>query len=542
MKSGIQKAMANRPNIIFIMSDDHASHAISCYSENPEPKRPVINQTPNIDRIANEGMRFDNCFCTNSICGPSRAVILTGKHSHHPLNQIRTFTHFNNKFPHVAKDLQRGGYQTAMIGKWHLGTGPDHCPTGFDYWKVLPGQGMYHDPVFFEMDENHPGGKKVREEGYVTDILTDETLRWLDARDKEKPFFVMLHHKAPHREWETDEKHMNMYKDEEIPLPYSFDDKYTTSKARANARMRIDRDFVPIDVDVIPPKDQPFMMRMPVPTEEELDDYELIPYNPLTDEEGEPVKFSSLEERKQFLYQRYMKKYLRVIASIDDNIGRILDYLEENELAKDTVVIYTSDQGFFLGDHGWYDKRFMYEESLRMPFVIKYPREIPAGSVSTELITNLDFAQTWLDWANLEPEKPMQGRSFREVCQGNPPKDWRNSMYYRYWLDRDSAHDTTAHYGIRTVGPNRKPMKLIYYYADGLDTPDSNQRLLLAPLDLEPSEHVREWELFDLEEDPFEMNNVYHDPKYAQIVEDLREELHELQAEALDEPYPGETN
>ena len=528
---------SDSPNIIFIMSDDHASHAISCYTKN-DPKRPVINETPNLDRIGNEGMRFENCFCTNSICTPSRAVILTGKYSHHPQNQVCTFLPMDNSLPTVAKDLRNNGYQTAMIGKWHLGIGPEHCPTGFDYWKVLPGQGDYHNPLFIEKDPETPGGKRVREEGYATDLITDYTIDFIENRDKDKPFFVMCHHKAPHRPWIPDEKHKHMYENEDIPIPATFDDDYSTSKARENAHMRIDRDFNSGDVKCIPPIGVGFGMRLDVPPEEELDSYELVPYDPLDeDKEFDPVTFSSLEERKKFLYQRYIKEYLRVIASIDDNVGRLLDMLDEEGLAENTIVIYTSDQGFFLGDHGWYDKRFMYEESLKMPFLIKYPKEISPGNVNTDLVLNVDFAPLWLDYAGVTVPDEMQGKSFRSILQGNTPEEWRTSMYYRYWLERDGAHDTTAHYGIRTVGPSRREMKLIYYYSDGLGIEDTEKQLSGAPIDAEPSFHPREWECFDLDKDPYEMENVYKDPEYQDIIKQLKDEMHELQNKLGDIPY-----
>jgi arylsulfatase A-like enzyme len=539
--------MSDRPNIIFIMSDDHASHAISCYTKNHEPKRPVINETPNIDRIANEGIRLDNCFCTNAICTPSRAVILTGKHSQHPLNGVLTFLPMDNSLPTVAKDLQNNGYQTAMIGKWHLGKGPKHCPTGFDYWKVLPGQGLYHNPTFREMDPNIPGGKEITQKGYVTDIITDDSINWMKKRDPSKPFFLMCHHKAPHRSWKPDLKHMDMYKDVEIPYPETFDDDHTSSKARENARMRIERDFNSEDIKCFPPIGVGFYERFELPTEEELENYQLHPYNPFDIEENNdefddeeelpPVEFKTLKERKKWLYQTYIKDYLRVIASVDDNIGRLLDYLDEEKLTENTIVIYTSDQGFFLGDHGWYDKRFMYEESLRMPFVMRYPKEIKPGQVSNDLILNLDFAETWLDYAGVSIPKEMQGLSVRENLKGNTSQKWRDSMYYRYWMDRDGSHDTTAHYGIRTVGPNRKEMKLIYYYADGLGIKDTGGYLHGVKEGTVPSEHIKEWECFDLEKDPFEMNNIYSDPEYAEIISELKEEMYKLQKEALDEPY-----
>jgi len=463
-----------RPNILFIMSDDHASHAMSCYDSR-------INETPNLDRVANEGMRFDNCFCTNSICTPSRATILTGTYNH--INKVTTLaSKIDGRILTFPKLLQKAGYQTAMIGKWHLGHGGIHDPTGFDYWNVLPGQGLYHNPIVIEM------GKEKVIEGYATDIITDLSLGWLEERNPERPFCLMCHHKAPHRPWEPDAKHAQMYDDIEIPEPETFNDDYSErARAAADARMRIDRDLTLTDV------------KQPVP-------------------EG-----LSPEEVKSWKYQRYIKDYLRCVASVDDNVGRLLDYLDEHDLTENTIVIYTSDQGFFLGDHGWYDKRFMYEESLRMPFIIRYPREIVPGTVSQDMILNADFAPTFLDYAGIDVPKEMQGRSFRPSLNGRTPSDWQRSMYYRYWMHL-AHHNVYAHYGLRTLR-----YKLIYYYADALGQPGAIDERK------EP-----EWELFDLEKDPCELHNVYHNPEYAGAVADLREELHRRQAAVRDEPYPDE--
>lgn len=459
-----------QPNILFIMSDDHAAHAISAYGSQ-------VNETPQIDRIANEGARFDNCFCTNSICAPSRAVILSGVHSH--LNGVLTLAdRFDGAQDTFPKRLQETGYQTAIFGKWHLGHGEEADPTGFDRWAVLPGQGLYHDPAFFVM------GERVQLEGYATDLITDYALDWLRGRDRKRPFMAMVHHKAPHRPWEPDDKHQHLYEDIDIPLPPTFDDDYTNrSNAAKNAKMRIESDLYPVDL-----------------------------------KEDVPEGLTPAEE-KRWKYQRYIKDYLRCVASIDDNVGRILDYLDEQGLTDDTVVIYTSDQGFFLGDHGWYDKRFMYEESLRMPFLIRYPREIPAGSVIEAMVTNLDFAPTFLDYAGLEATERMQGRSCRDIAAGEPaPEDWPTAMYYRYWMHL-AHHNVPAHYGIRTLDH-----KLIYYYGEALGTTESID---------EPTEP--EWELFDLKADPMELRSVYGDPAYAEVQQALKDELYRLKAQYGDE-------
>ena len=398
-----------QPNIVFIMSDDHAAHAMSCYGSK-------INETPNLDRIAEEGMRLDNCFCTNSICAPSRASILTGLYNHK--NGVKTLgDQFDSRQTTVQRILKENGYQTALIGKWHLGHGENHDPADFDYWTVFPGQGDYNDPAMIEM-----GTEKVVP-GYATDIVTDKSIEWIQNRDKDKPFMLMCHHKAPHRPWVPDEKHAHLYEDVTIPEPETFHDDYEgKAEAAKEATMRIDRDLTFRDVKAEPPEGL---------TEREL---------------------------KSWYYQRYIKDYLRCVASIDDNVGRLLDYLDEEGLAEDTMIMYTSDQGFFLGDHGWYDKRFMYEESLRMPFIIRYPRAIKKGSSSKDFALNVDFAETFLDYAGIEIPEFMQGRSLRPIFEGKTP----------------------------------------------------------------------EGELFDLEKDPYEMNNVYHDAEYAEIVEELKQELTRL--------------
>lgn len=466
--------MSERPSILLIMSDDHAAHAMGCYGS-------VINETPNLDRIANEGMRFDNCFCTNSICTPSRATILTGTYNH--VNDVTTLaSRMDGRLLTFPKLLQRAGYQTAIVGKWHLGHGGVHDPTGFDYWNVLPGQGLYHSPVLIEM-----GTERVVA-GYATDLITDLSLKWLEERDPSRPFCLLCHHKAPHRPWEPDEAHTDMYRDVEIPEPPTFHDDYSDrAQAAAEARMRVDRDLTETD------------LKEPVP------------------------QGLSPEEEKSWKYQRYIKDYLRCVASVDDNVGRLLDYLDREGLTEDTIVIYTSDQGFFLGDHGWYDKRFMYEESLRMPFIVRYPREVAPGTVNRDMILNVDFAPTFLDYAGVDVPRAFQGASFRELLAGRLPDGWQTSMYYRYWMHL-AHHHVYAHYGLRTTR-----YKLIYYYADALGQPGAVDDTR------EP-----EWELFDLAEDPCELHSVYHDPAYAAVVATLRAELRRLQERVGDEPYPVE--
>lgn len=470
-------AQTSRPNILFIMSDDHAAHAISAYGSK-------INQTPNLDRLAREGMRFNNCFAVNSICAPSRATILTGKYSH--INGVTVFNEFNGSQWTVAKALQKAGYHTAMIGKWHLKSDP----TGFDYWNVLPGQGLYHDPAFIEM------GTRKKIPGYATDIITDLTIEHLKQRPKDKPFFLMSHHKAPHRAWEPDAKHAHMFDGVDIPEPESFDDDYATrSDAAREATMRIDRDLTRNDLKLTPPAG--------------LMGAELQKWRSGTDQELEVVengKTNQLSGRalKKWKYQRYIKDYLRCIASVDDNIGRLLDYLDQSGLATNTIVIYTSDQGFFLGDHNWFDKRFMYEESIRMPFLVRYPPAIKPGSVNDAMILNVDFAPTFLEFAGQAVPAEVQGRSLKPLFAGPTPADWRQVWYYRYY-HYPGDHQVQPHYGVRT-----ERHKLIYF------------------------NRIDQWELFDLKTDPRELKNLVNDPQHARLVAELKSEMMRLRKELDD--------
>lgn len=447
---------AKLPNILFIMSDDHGAQAISAYGSR-------LIKTPNIDRLAKEGMRLDNCFVTNSICTPSRATILTGKYSH--INGVPVFNHIDNSQPMLQKYLRQAGYYTGIVGKWHLGFGnrtTEGEPTGFDYWNILPGQGVYFDPVLIE------NGQRKKHAGYATDIITDLAIDFLKNRPQDKPFFLMCHHKAPHRNWQPDEKHRKQFENVTVPEPETFNDDYATrSDAARIAAMRIDRDLTQNDLK----------MKQP---------------------EG-----LSAAELKRWKYQRFMRDYLACVASVDDNVGRLLDWLDRNGLAESTVVVYTSDQGFFLGEHDFFDKRFMYEESLRMPFLIRWPGRVKAGSVNTNMILNVDFAPTLMAAAGLTTPSDMQGRSFLPLLEGKRVKDWRTSMYYRYYHPGD--HNVAAHYGIRT-----ERYKLIYF--NKLD----------------------QWEMFDLKSDPHEIKNVYADPAFRAIVKRLKAELYRLKNQLKD--------
>ena len=504
--------MSNQPNILFIMADDHAAKAISCYGGG-------INHTPHLDSLAHDGVRLDHCYVTNSICTPSRAAILTGTYNH--VNGVTTLnTHIDNRLPHVAKHLQTGGYQTALVGKWHLGEGKAHEPTGFDFWSVLPGQGDYFDPDMIEM------GETIQTTGYATDIITDKSLNWLTSRDRSKPFFLMCHHKAPHRAWEPHPKHKDLYQ-EDIKVPDSFDDDYKhRAQAAAEAKMRIKDDMTYADLGLVQPeggdeigeRQSPGDPNRKIPNPDDVSSLRLI-----VKDTGETFTFASKEELGQFKYQRYMKRYLQVIASIDENVGRMLAYLDAHDLTENTLVIYTSDQGFFLGEHGWFDKRFMYEESFQMPFLARYPKEIAPNSVCENIACNVDFAPTFLDLAGLTIPNYMQGKSLRPLLTNKTPDDWQELAYHRYWMHRDPDHNAYAHYGIRN-----QRYKLIYWYNEGFDLPGTNH-----------GGEDREWELFDCDEDPLELFNLYEDPAYQDVVAMMKNALTDKMAEIGDTPVHG---
>jgi len=463
-----------RPNILFIMADDHAAHAIGAYGSR-------INKTPNIDRIAREGMLFRNAFVTNSICTPSRATILTGKYSHVNGTYLvgQRFDGSQQTFP---KLLQQAGYETAVVGKWHLGSEP----TGFDYWNILIGQGPYYNPPTIE------NGTKAKHEGYTTDIITDIALKWLkDGRDKSKPFMLKYHHKAPHREWTPGPNHIDQFDGETIAEPSNLYDDYANRASPAKeAEMRVGRDMNDLDLKLKPVAN--------------LTAEQLARWKGAYETENATFQFATkpgddaLTRRN---YQRYIKDYLRCVQSVDDNVGRVLKYLDESGLADNTIVIYTSDQGFFLGDHGWYDKRFMYEESLRTPLLVRWPGVTRAGSVDGHIVLNLDFAQTILEAARAAQPADMQGRSLVPLMKGASPDDWRRSMYYHYY-EYPMSHRVREHHGVRT-----ERHKLIHFYT------------------------VDEWELFDMQTDPKEMNSVYADPAYADTRRELEAELKRLQAQ-----------
>ena len=466
-------AVADHPNILFLFTDDHALKALSAYG-GPFAD---IAPTPNLDRIAKEGMLFNHCVVTNSICAPSRAVILTGKYSH--LNGQRTNKdRFDGSQQTVPKLLRAAGYQTAIIGKWHLKS----TPTGFDHYEVLKGQGHYYNPMLLT------NGKEIKHTGYTTDIITHRARNWLRDRDRSKPFFLMCQHKAPHGRWEPALRHLKLFDKQTIPEPDSlFDDYANRSKAPAQHKMGI-ADHM---------GDHRLMFKYSskhTPEQLKVLDAHYRPRN-------EAFIKANLtgKARTRWHYQRYIKNYLRCVRAVDENIGRMLKYLDDNGLAENTVVIYSSDQGFWLGEHGWFDKRWMYEESLHTPLVARWPGVIKPGSVNTDLVSNLDFAETFLDIAGAPIPGDMQGHSLVPILRGETPRDWRKTFYYHYY--EKGGHGVPIHYGV-TDGYH----KLIRFPSKTLDT----------------------WEFFDLKNDPQEMRSEYSNPQHANKIKQLKKELDRL--------------
>tara|TARA_R110001592_G_scaffold163037_1_gene396736 strand:+ start:10600 stop:12177 length:1578 start_codon:yes stop_codon:yes gene_type:complete len=503
--SSSKKEQPSKPNIIFIMSDDHAYQAISAYDDT------LIN-TPNIDRIAKEGMLFTNASVTNSICAPSRAVILTGKHSHinGKIDNLSEFDTTNVTFPQL---LQKAGYQTAMFGKLHFGNNPK----GFDEFMILPGQGEYYNPTFI----TQKGDTVIQ--GYVTDITTDLTLDWMKKRrDPKKPFMLMYLHKAPHRSWLPTKKYYTEYTKKTFPLPATlFDDYKTRGTAAKTAEMGIlkhmtlvyDNKLTPEtmaelgieDWNNIPP-------RLGDMNPQQKADWEAV-YNPINEDFKKRYPTMNDSTLTVWKYQRYMQDYLATIASVDDNVGRLLDYLDEEKLTDNTLIVYTSDQGFYLGEHGWFDKRFMYNESFKTPLLIKWPNKISAGITENEMVQNLDFAQTFLEVAGVKAPEDMQGESLVPLLTGKKETWDRDAIYYHYY-EYPAEHAVKRHYGIAT-----KEFKIIHFYYD-----------------------VDEWELYDRKKDPKEINNVYNDPNYASVVKEMTQKLKDVRkkykdSETLDNHY-----
>ncbi len=487
---------ADRPNIVFVFTDDHAQHALSAYGS-------VINQTPNMDRLAKEGMLFREVFVGNSICAPSRATLLTGKHSH--LNgQLTNRDRFDGEQQTFPKLLQQAGYATAMIGKWHL----QSDPTGFDHWDILPGQGSYYNPDFITPEGRH------RVTGYVTDIITDKCLDWLEnGRDPDKPFLLMYHHKAPHREWMPGPDHLTLYDDVQLPEPPTlFDDYEGRGTAAREQEMEIGRHmFLGYDLKVPPDENSSDRERQMWRNNDyhRMNDEQRAAWDAAYGPKNKAFREANLEGKDllRWKYQRYVKDYLRTIASVDDNMGRMLEYLDRTGLAKNTIVIYASDQGFYLGDHGWYDKRFIYEPSLRTPLIVRWPG-VTDGAENTDMVSNLDWAPTMLDMAGVDVPDDVQGRSLVPLLRGRKPDDWRTSVYYHYY-EFPGPHMVKRHYGARTVR-----YKIAHFY------------------------ELKEWELYDLEADPHELNSVFDAPEYAAVRKEMQAELRRLQEHYRDDdPY-----
>ena len=467
---------ASQPNILFIFCDDLATQAVSAYQH---PLK--LLDTPNMDRLAAQGMKFERCLVPNSICGPSRAVIQTGKYSH-----LNGFYHngsrFNGEQQTFPKILQKAGYQTAVIGKWHLVSDPQ----GFDHWHILPGQGLYYNPPMIR------DGQQVRHEGYVTDLIGDFSLEWLKKRDKARPFLLMCQHKAPHREWAPALRHLGWSGDRVFPEPDTlFDDYYGRGRAEKEQDMTLEKTFTQLDAKLVP---------APNMTEAQLEKWNAY-YQPLN-QVMEKAQLTG-KDLVRWRYQRYMHDYLATVKAVDENVGKLLDYLEEEGIADNTLVVLSSDQGFYLGEHGWFDKRWIYEESLTTPLLVRWPGVTKPSSTSAAMVSIIDFPETFLEAARQPVPADMQGRSLTPVLKGETPADWRKSFYYHYY-EFPGAHSVRKHYGVVT-----DRYKLFHFYE-----PDVNY-----------------WSLIDRAKDPQEMVNVYRDPSYAATVKELHAELDRLRAD-----------
>jgi len=482
-------------NIVYIMTDDHTAQMMSCYDHR-------YMETPNLDRIAADGVRFTNSFVANSLSGPSRACMITGKHSCANKFYDNTTCVFDASQQTFPKLLQQAGYETALIGKWHL----ESLPTGFNYWEIVPGQGDYYNPDFITQDND-----TIQKHGYVTNLITDDAIDWMEnQRDKNKPFCILIHHKAIHRNWLADTCNLALYEDKTFPLPDNFFDDYEGRPAAAAQEMSIAKDMDMIyDLKMLRPDKETrlkslyekYIGRMDEGQRAAWDKF----YGSIIDDFYK--KNPQGKELANWKFQRYIRDYMKTVKSLDDNVGRVLDYLKEKGLDDNTLVVYTSDQGFYMGEHGWFDKRFMYEECQRMPLIIRYPKAIKAGSTSNAICMNVDFAPTFLDFAGVEIPSDIQGTSLKPVLEneGKIPADWRKAAYYHYY-EYPAEHSVKRHYGIRT-----QDFKLIHFYND-----------------------IDEWEMYDLKADPREMNNVFGKPEYAEKQKELMQLLQETQKQYKD--------
>lgn len=487
LASFVVNSIAKQPNIVFIFSDDHAYQAISAYGD----ARKLI-ETPNIDRIAKEGVRFDRCIVPNSICGPSRAMVLTGKYSHANGFWNNTNSRFDGSQMTFPKVVQAAGYQTAMIGKWHL----ESDPTGFDFWQILPGQGVYYNPGFNRM------GEKIQVPGYVTDIIADTSIEWLKKRDKSKPFMLMTQHKAPHREWQPPLRYLGWNKDKPFAEPPTlFDDYANRGLAVRDQDMTLEKTITERDMKLVAPQQL---------TTEQATAWSAY-YDPRN------AKFFADKPQGKDLvrwrYQRYMHDYLGCVKAVDDAVGKVLKYLDDEGLAENTIVVYAADQGFYLGEHGWFDKRWIFEESVRTPLLIRWPGVAKPGAVNGSLTSVIDFAPTVIEAAGAPVPAEIQGRSLKPLLGGTTPADWRKSLYYHYY-EYPQPHHVRPHEGIIT-----DRYKLVHFYIPDVDY----------------------WELYDREKDPQELREFAKDPAYAATVEDLKKQLAQLRVDLkVPDPIPKE--
>ena len=506
-----------RPNIIYIMSDDHTTQGFGVYGS----RLASLNPTPTIDRIANEGILFENAFCTNSICTPSRASIMTGQYGQ--VNGVKDLGGIlTPDRQYLAHEIKKLGYNTAIVGKWHL----KEAPEAFDYYNVLPGQGDYHNPTLYS-NENTGEKREIRFEkgltrtvnattyqGHSSDVIMDKSLEWLsEKRDKSKPFFLMNHFKAPHDFFEHAKRYNDYLADVEIPEPASLWDNKNNGSIATRGHNDSMMDTIGSSVGQ---RNIIRNMGMHMGIDPNIPD----------------------PEYKKLAYQEYLKRYLRCVKGVDDNVKRLFDYLEKEDLMDNTIIIYTGDQGFMLGEHDYIDKRWMYEESMRMPFLVRYPKMIKAGTRTNAIINNTDFAPTIIELAGGKTPEYMQGSSFKEILEtGKEPEDWQQETYYRYWMHMAHKHSNPAHFGIRT-----KEYKLIFFYArDYKKRNNKAQKWAHHPSSLSFLETPVAWEFYDLKKDPKEMDNKYEDQSYAAIIKDLKSRLANIRAEVKenDTEYPA---
>ena len=495
--TGCTEPVTEKPlNIVYIMTDDHTAQMMSCYDKR-------YMDTPNLDRIANERVRFTNSFVANSLSGSSRACMLTGKHSCENKFYDNSTCVFDSSQQTFPKLLQKAGYQTALIGKWHL----ESLPTGFTYWEIVPGQGDYYNPDFITQTND-----TIQRHGYITNLITDDAIDWMEnKRDKEKPFCLLIHHKAIHRNWMADTCNLALYEDKEFTLPDNFFDDYEGRSAAAAQEMSIVKDMDMIyDLKMLRPDKESrlkslyesFIGRMDERQRAAWDAF----YGPVIDDFYQ--KNPQGKDLANWKFQRYMRDYMKTVKSLDDNVGRVLNYLEENGLLDNTLVVYTSDQGFYMGEHGWFDKRFMYEESMRTPLIMRLPKGFDRKGDITEMVQNIDYAPTFLELAGVKVPEDIQGESLLPLLKGKKPAGWRKSLYYHFY-EYPAEHMVKRHYGVRT-----DRYKLIHFYND-----------------------IDAWELYDLEKDPAEMHNVINDPAYSEVLADMQAELKKLQIQYNDTDF-----